>query len=104
MDIVGLMVLLIFVLTVVSVFFALNSQAIRMFSRVKLQDAFEAVGDESLVDDFVEKAESLMLSCDTFRLIASLGILARLPKTIVKTIMLNNGRNMAQANPRTVCL
>ena len=34
----------------------------------------------------------------------SLGSLATRPKITVKTIMVNNGRRMAQAIPMTVCL
>ncbi len=69
MDDVGWSIVLLCVLTPVSLFFTLNGLALRSFSRLKLQDAFRAAGRENMMDDFLEHAERLTLTCGFFRII-----------------------------------
>ncbi len=71
-----LLVIIIFLLTVISLFFKLNCLSLRSFSRVKLQDSFDCADSDSLVDDFADRAENFLLTCSIFRAIANLGILA----------------------------
>jgi CBS domain containing-hemolysin-like protein len=72
---IGWLVLLICLLTGASLFFSLNNLALRTFSRVKLQEAFKAANKETLVDNFVENVEKLVLTCSLFTLLANIGIL-----------------------------
>jgi CBS domain containing-hemolysin-like protein len=76
---VGWFVLLIFLLTGGTLFFSVNAVALRIFSRVKLQDAFKAANRqaaaEKIVDRLAEKAEELILACSLYRLISSMCIL-----------------------------
>jgi len=58
-----------------SLFFSLTTIALRGFSRVKLQEAFEALGREGEADDFVDKAEKLLLSCAFFRLVFNAAVI-----------------------------
>ena len=62
-------------LTAVSLFFSLNNLALKTFSRVKLQEAFEALGKKDDVDELVENAEKLILTCSFFRIITNVAIL-----------------------------
>jgi len=52
--------------TVLSLFFSLNSFSLKMFSRVKLQEAFKARKKEKLFDTFIENQESMLLTCFFF--------------------------------------
>jgi CBS domain containing-hemolysin-like protein len=76
---IGWVVLLIFLLTGGTVFFSVNAVALRIFSRVKLQDAFKAsnrqAAAEKIVDQLAEKAEELILACSLCRLLSSMCIL-----------------------------
>ena len=53
-------------LSAVSLFFSLNNLALKTFSRVKLQEAFEALGKKDDVEELVENAEKLILTCSFF--------------------------------------
>jgi putative hemolysin len=75
MDDVGWWWLLIGLLVTGSLFFSVAAIALRTFSRVKLQEAFKADGDEDSVDRLVEDAEELVLSCSFYRLITNIGLL-----------------------------
>jgi putative hemolysin len=75
-DNVGIWLLTIGVLCFVSMFFSTGAIALRMFSRVKLQEVFTARGKESLADELVEDAERLGISCAFYRLAANLAIAA----------------------------
>ena len=75
MDDVGWSIVLLCVLTPVSLFFTLNGLALRSFSRLKLQDAFRAARRENVMDDFLEHAEGLTLTCGFFRIILNTGII-----------------------------
>ncbi len=78
MDEVGSSVLLLSLLTLLSLFFSLNTLALRGFSRLKLQEAFKAAGREDRVEDFLHHAERLTLACSFFRLLSNAGILLTL--------------------------
>ena len=75
MDDVGWSVLGIVLLAGVSVFYSLNSFALRTFSFVKLQEAFKGANKEPRLDAFVEKTENFIVTCSLLRLIANIGIL-----------------------------
>jgi CBS domain containing-hemolysin-like protein len=72
-------VLLICALAGGTLFFSVNVIALRIFSRVKLQEAFKAVNKdrapENLTDRLVEDAEKLILTCSLYRLIFNMCIL-----------------------------
>jgi len=68
-------VLLICLLAGGTLFFSVNTVALRIFSRVKLQDAFKAANKEDLTDSLAENAEKLVLACSLYRLIANCCIL-----------------------------
>jgi CBS domain containing-hemolysin-like protein len=76
---VGWAVLLICALAGGTLFFSVNVIALRIFSRVKLQEAFRAVNKtgtpENLADRLVEDAEKLILTCSLYRLIFNMCIL-----------------------------
>jgi CBS domain containing-hemolysin-like protein len=78
MDEVGWSIILLCAMTTASLFFALNSLALRGFSRLKLQEAFEKAGKESLIEDFISHTEWLMLTCGFLRVLLNTGILLTL--------------------------
>ena len=78
MDDVGWLVLLICLLTGASLFFSMNSFALRVFSRVKLQEAFKAANKENMVESVTENAERLLLTCSILRIICNVGIVLTL--------------------------
>ena len=55
--------------------FSVNAQALLIFSRVKLQDAFKEINKEDLSDCLAENAERLSLSCSLYRIVLNIGIL-----------------------------
>lgn len=75
MSFIGWIVLLIFLLTGGALFFSVNAIALRTFSRVKLQDAFEAANKEDLTDGLIKNAEKLILTCSLYRLILNMCVL-----------------------------
>jgi CBS domain containing-hemolysin-like protein len=75
---VGIWLLTIGVLCFVAMLFSTGAIALRMFSRVKLQEAFKSCGKESLADELVWDAERLGISCAFYRLAANLAIAAAL--------------------------
>jgi CBS domain containing-hemolysin-like protein len=72
---VGWTVLVICLLAGGTLFFSVSTVALRIFSRVKLQDACKAANKEGLTDSLVENAEKLVLACSLYRLIANCCIL-----------------------------
>jgi putative hemolysin len=74
-DDVGWSLVLIGILTLVSLFFTLNGLALRSFSRMKLQDAFRTAGRESLIQNFLDNAENLTVTCGFFRIILNTAII-----------------------------
>ena len=75
MTFIGWIILLIALLTGSALFFSVNAIALRTFSRVKLQDAFEAANKEDLSDSLVKNAEKLILACSLYRLILNMCVL-----------------------------
>ena len=69
MSYIGWVVLLICLFTGGTLFFSVNTIALRIFSRTKLQDAFKAINKEILADSLVKDSEKLALSCSLYRLI-----------------------------------
>ena len=71
----AVVILLICFLTIGTLFFSVNAQALLIFSRVKLQDAFREINKEDLSEALVENAEKLSLSCSLYRIVLNMGIL-----------------------------
>jgi len=73
---VGWAILLICALAGGTLFFSVSAIALRTFSRVKLLEAFKAVGrketSEGLTDRLAEGAEKLILTCSLYRLILNM--------------------------------
>jgi len=72
---VGWTILLICLLAGGTLFFSVNAIALRIFSRIKLQDAFKATGKEDLTGSLAKNAEKLVLTCSLYRLIFNMCIL-----------------------------
>lgn len=86
MDAVGWSITLLVILTPTSLFFMLNSLALRSFSRVKLQEAFKDAGREDKIDGLIANVEELTLTCGSLRLLCNAGII------FVLAVLLSNGR------------
>jgi putative hemolysin len=75
----GWAVLLICLLAGGSLFFSVNAVALRIFSQVKLQEAFKATtkkeDSRDLTERLMEKEEDLILTCSLYRLIFNMCIL-----------------------------
>ena len=75
----GWAVLLICFLAGGTLFFSINAFALRIFSHVKLQEAFKAANKkknpDELAEQLVEKSEELILACFFYRLILNVCIL-----------------------------
>jgi len=59
-------------------FFSVNATALRIFSRLRLQEAFKAANGEErpgLVEELVEKADRLILTCAFYRLVFNISAL-----------------------------
>jgi len=78
-DYAGWAVLLICLLAGGSLFFSVNAVALRIFSHVKLQEAFKAAikkeDSKDLTEQLSEKEEELILTCSLYRLIFNMCIL-----------------------------
>jgi len=72
---VGWLVLLACFLAGGTLFFSVNTIALRMYSFAKLQEAFKAIGKEKLTDELVEKTDNLILSCSLYCLIFNMAML-----------------------------
>ncbi|MHC4259599.1 MAG: hemolysin family protein [Planctomycetota bacterium] len=79
MGYIGWAVVVICFFSGVTLFFSVNAVALRIFSRVKLQEAFKRTcgkrSPEELADRLSEDAEQLILTCVLYRLIFSMCIL-----------------------------
>jgi CBS domain containing-hemolysin-like protein len=75
----GWAVLLICLLAGGTLFFSVNTIALRTFSRIRLHDAFKTANSDrtlkNLTDHLVENAEKLVLTCSLYRLIFNMCIL-----------------------------
>lgn len=82
MNYAGWAVLLICLLAGGTLFFSVNAVALRIFSHVKLQEAFKAVNrkknSKDLTERLLEKEEDLILTCSLYRLIFNMCILLAL--------------------------
>ena len=58
-----------------TLFFSVNNIALRLFSHVKLQEAFKAANKENLTENLVTDAEKLVLTCSLYRLLFNMCIL-----------------------------
>lgn len=83
MSYIGWSVLLICLFTGASLFFSVNTIALRIFSHVKLQEAFKAVKKENLTNSLVKDVEKLILTCSLYRLIFNMFILLLLVAVFV---------------------
>jgi magnesium and cobalt exporter, CNNM family len=75
---IGWAVLLICLFVGATLFFSVNAIALRIFSRLRLQEAFKAANGEErteVVDALVENADRLILTCSFFRLAFNMGSL-----------------------------
>ena len=72
---IGWAVLLICLFTGATLFFSVNTIALRIFSHVKLQEAFKAANKDNLTNSLVRDAEKLILTCSLYRLIFNICIL-----------------------------
>jgi CBS domain containing-hemolysin-like protein len=72
---VGWSIILLLFLTPTSLFFTLNSLALRSYSRMKLQDAFKNAGREDKIETLINNAEKLAISCGSLRLLCNAGII-----------------------------
>jgi len=86
----GWAVLLICLFTGATLFFSVNTIALRLFSHVKLQEAFKAVKKENLTDSVVRDVEKLILTCSLYRLIFNMCILLLLVAVFVTLRQANN--------------
>ena len=79
MNYAGWAVLLICLLAGGSLFFSVNAVALRIFSHVKLQEAFKAAikkeDSKDLTERLLEKEEDLILTCSLYRLIFNMCLL-----------------------------
>ncbi|MFQ6036642.1 MAG: hemolysin family protein [Sedimentisphaerales bacterium] len=75
MGYIGWAVLLICLFTGGTLFFSVNTIALRIFSHVKLQEALKAANKENLTDSIVRDAEKLILTCSLYRLLFNMCIL-----------------------------
>jgi len=75
---IGWAVLLICLFVGATLFFSVNAIALRIFSRLRLQEAFKAANGEErseVVDALVENSDRLILSCSFYRLVFNMGAL-----------------------------
>jgi len=84
---VGWMVLLICILAGGTLFFSVNTIALRTFSRIKLQQALSVANKktspEELVEKLVENAEKMILACSLYRVIFNMCILLLLADVLI---------------------
>ena len=76
----GLAILLVCLLTGGTLFFSVSATALRIFSRVKLQEAFKAAQKEDCSDRVILGTERLMWTCSVYRMIFNICILLSLLK------------------------
>jgi len=81
-DDVGWSAVWLMVFSLAAMFFSLNSLALQIFSRVKLQDAFKDAGKEQLADKLFSNSEKLAVTCSFFRIIFNVCILFALLRLV----------------------
>ena len=75
MNYTAAIVCVICLLTGGTLFFSVNTIALRIFSRARLQDAFKTANRKDFSDNLAENSEKLILTCSLYRLIANMCIL-----------------------------
>ena len=78
MGFIGWAVLLICLFVGATSFFSVNANALRVFSRLRLQEAFKTANGEErpeLVEKVAENADRLILACAFYRLVFNIGAL-----------------------------
>jgi len=97
-DYAGWAVLLICLLAGGSLFFSVNAVALRIFSHVKLQEAFKAAikkeDSKDLTERLAEKEEELILTCSLYRLIFNMCILL-----LLVSVFINRGEPGRRGSP-----
>lgn len=71
----GWIVLVVCLLAGATLFFSVNTIALRTFSRARLQEAFKQANKEDLGDALVDNAEKLILACSLYRLILNMALM-----------------------------
>ena len=87
MGFIGWAVLLICLFVGATLFFSVNAIALRIFSRLRLQEAFKAANGEErseVVDALVENADRLILACSFYRLVFNMASLLLLVALVAK--------------------
>jgi len=69
-----LLIVLICIMTCGTVFFSVNRIVLRVYSRVKLIEAFNVRGKEKLIDGLEKNRDKYILACDFYRLLLNLCI------------------------------
>ena len=67
----GWIVCLVFIFTMGAMFFAVSTISLRVFSHVKLLDAFKAIGKEKIADKLINNYENLILVSSFYRMLFS---------------------------------
>lgn len=75
MDEVGWSILMLVILVPASLFFTLNNLALRSFSRVRLQEAFEKLGREEQFERFLRQEEAFTIATGSLRLLCNVAII-----------------------------
>ena len=75
MTYIGWTILLICLLTGGTLFFSVNAVALRIFSRVKLLDAFKTAQKDGFAERLIQNSEKLTWACSVYRLIFNMCIL-----------------------------
>lgn len=75
MDEVGWSILLLLILTPASLFFTMTNLALRSFSRVRLQEAFEKARRPERFDLFLQQEEAFTIVTGSLRLLCNVGII-----------------------------
>ncbi len=98
MGFIGWAVLLICLLAGGTLFFSVNAAALRIFSHLKLQEAFKAANKntnpDELTEQLAENAEKLILTCSLYRLIFNMCILL-----LLVAVFTGTGAGQVPANP-----
>lgn len=71
MDLTSWLLISIVVCILLSLFFSVNSLALRILSRFKLQEALKEVNKEYLLDEIMNRSERLQLSCRFYQLLSN---------------------------------
>jgi len=95
---VGWAILLICFLAGGTLFFSVNAIALRTFSRLQLQEAFKQANKktnfEGLIEQLVQNAERLILTCSLYRLIFNMCILL-----LLLSVLVSIGETSGQVRP-----